>query len=150
VSDCISNAPEGWIDQWRHNELWAYDTCELAWSVVPADERREFDPYAYRLYPVRFVHGQQEQFDLPPLAVEPLSNSFVRLGYDAVSRSVGSTFECSPLSCNYIAREVQVSRYCLVDSESEALRLGREFSLSEPEPGPYHVLEVWRQRDGTT
>ena len=33
VSTCVSDGPEGWIDQWRHNDMWVYDTPESAWSV---------------------------------------------------------------------------------------------------------------------
>ncbi|MEO8427798.1 MAG: hypothetical protein ABI651_11875 [Verrucomicrobiota bacterium] len=144
VSDCISKGPDGWVNHWRHNDMSVYDTPASAWSVVPENARQEFDLYAYCLFSTRFVEGKQEPFEIPPLNVEPLPRSFVRLGYDAVSRSCGSNFECSPLSCNYLAGRVIVSRYCLVDTESEAVELAREFSLGGCEAGPYHVVEVWR------
>ena len=148
VSDCISKAPVGWIDQWRHNECWAFDTQELAWSVVAADARSEFELYAYKMFPVRFDRGQKVAIDFPTLDVEPLASSFERLSYDAVSRSCDSTFECSPLSCNGMAKEFAVNRYCLIDTETEGFRIAREFSVSVPEPGPYYLLEVWREKTG--
>ena len=106
VSTCVSNAPDGWIDQWRHNEMWAFDTPELALSVVPEAARGEFELYAYQMFPVQFDEGQQHPFEIPPLRVAPLLPSFVRLGFDVVSRSCGSSFECSPLSCNHMAEHV--------------------------------------------
>ena len=145
VSTCVSGAPDGWIDQWRHNEMWAYDTPELAWSVVPEAARSEFDLYAYLMFPVQFDEGQQP-FEIPPLTVAPLPSSFERLGIDVVSRSCGSSFECSPLSCNHMAEHVAVSRYCLVDEPDVAFGLAADFEAGGCEPGPYYVVEVWRQR----
>jgi hypothetical protein len=145
VSSCISTVPDDGIDQWRHNELWVYDTEEIAWNVVPPEARHQFDLYAYFMFPVRFDGGREEPYELPPLNVQPLPSSFVRLGYDAVSRSTGNNFECSPLSCNYMAEHVPVNRYCLVDTEQEAFELAREFSAGNCEPGPYYVVEVWKR-----
>jgi hypothetical protein len=87
VSTCVSEDPDGWIDRWLHNEMWAYDSPELAWSVVSETARGEFDLYAYQMFPVEFVEGEQRPFAIPPLHVQPLPGSFERLGYDAVSRS---------------------------------------------------------------
>jgi hypothetical protein len=145
VSTCVSEGPDGWIDQWRHNEMWVYDTPELALSVVPDAARGEFDLYAYQMFPVQFTDGPQEAFEIPQLHVEPLPSSFERLGFDIVSRSYGNTFECSPLSCNHMAEQVAVSRYCLVDDADSAFRLAAEFEAGGCEPGPYFVVEVWRQ-----
>lgn len=146
VSTCISNAPVGWIDQWRHNEMWVFDTPELAWSIVPETARREFDLYAYEMFPVVFTDGQQQTFQIPEIHVQPLPSSFERLGYDVVSRSCGTSFECSPLSCNNMAEHVAVTRQCLVADEETAFRLAREFEAGGCEPGPYYVIEVWREK----
>lgn len=146
VSTCVSDGPDGWIDHWRHNDMWVYDTPELAWSVVPESARGEFDLYAYQMYPVQFTEGQQKPFEFPALHVMPLPLSFERLGFDVVSRSCGSSFECSPLSCNRMAEHVAVTRQCLVEDLDVAFRLAAEFEAGGCEPGPYCVLEVWRQR----
>ncbi len=146
VSTCVSGAPDGWIDQWRHNEMWVYDTPELAWSVVPEIGRGVFDLYAYQMFPVQFAKGQQQPFEIPSLQVAPLPSSFERLGFDIVSRSHGNTFECSPLSCNHMAEHIAVSRHCLVDDVDVAFRLAAKFEAGSCEPGPYYVVEVWRQR----
>jgi hypothetical protein len=69
-----------------------------------------------------------------------------------VSRSCGSSFECSPLSCNGAAERVEVNEYCLVDDPAEAFRLAALFSRLEEgyEPGPYFVVEVWRREGGAS
>ena len=69
------------------------------------------------------------------------------LGYDVVEVSVASPspprlpgFGHSPLSCNLLAREVPVNRYCLVDNREDALRLAERFNREPPEPGTYFAL----------
>ncbi len=146
VSECVSPGPEGWIDRWAHNAMWAFDDEQAAWDVVPGGpSNADFQMFAYLLFPVEFDKGQQKAFAIPPLAVQPLHARYRRLGYDVVSRSMGSSFECSPLSCNYAARQVKVNEYCLLDDAAEAFRLAVLFSREEgAEPGPYFVVEVWR------
>ena len=80
------------------------------------------------------------------------SSGYRRLGYDVVSRSCGSSFECSPLSCNGAAERVEVNEYCLVDDPAEPFRLAALFSRLEEgyEPGPYFVVEVWRREGGAS
>jgi hypothetical protein len=125
-----------------------YDRVELAWSVVPADARGDYELFAYRLYLVQFEEGLEEPIlEWWDLDVEPMGSSFVRLGWDAVQGGNNSSFGCSPLSCNYEAGQrgmPPVNHYCLVDTEEVAIELARSFSISKPEPGPYCVVEVWR------
>jgi hypothetical protein len=144
ASCCISQGPDDWVTKWLHNEMWVYDTSETAWSVVPDSLRPTFDLYAYKLFPVLIEGGQQKPLALPKINAQPLSTSFMRLGYDAVSRSSGTAFECSPLSCNLMAKEIQINRYCLLDEPETAFRKALEFEQSGCEPGPYLVVEVWR------
>ncbi|MBI3415804.1 MAG: hypothetical protein HY043_10900 [Verrucomicrobia bacterium] len=144
VSNCVSEDPDGWRDEWRHNEMWVYDTPELALSIIPETVRSEFELYAYKMFPVVFIDGQQQPFEIPNLHVQPLPGYFERLGVDIVSRSAGSSFECSPLSCNHMAEQVEVTRQCLLEDVDVAFRLAAEFEAGGCEPGPYHVMEVWR------
>lgn len=74
------------------------------------------------------------------------TQSFEALGCDVVSRSTGSFFECSPLSCNRLATDRPVNTYCLLDRLEDALGLARRCEPAGCEPGPYHVLRVWRER----
>ena len=141
VSTCLNAPPAGWIHRWLHNELGFFNTRADARAVGPG-----LALFAYRLWPFRFAEGRLEALAVPHLAVEPLSADFVSLGFDAVSKSASSFFECSPLSCNTMAAEIPVNRFCLVDSRPEAAALAERFSRGNQEPGPYHVLEVLRER----
>jgi hypothetical protein len=145
VSTCISPAPDGWIDHWRHNEKWFYDNQELARDIVPDGEKAAFEMYAYKLYAVQFDEGRELALVIPKLDIEPWGNSFERLGVDVVSKSVAATFECSPLSCNGMAEHIAANRYCLFDGADEAFRHAAKFEAEGCEPGPYFIVEVWRE-----
>ena len=146
VSECIATGPEGWISRWAHNELWMYDSEQLAESVIPAAaEADAFRLYAYRLLPVLFRAGAQEPLEVPRLTPHPLPATFASLGFDVVSRSVGTAFECSPLSCNGMATQFEVNEHCLVPTPEGAVEFARWCADEEPEPGPYVVVEVLRR-----
>jgi hypothetical protein len=144
VSQCINSGPDGWIDKWLHNELGFFNTRSDAVAVTMGDAG-SFEIFAYRLLPLRFNEGKAEAVTIPQLQVESLPPNFVTLGFDAVSKSVSSFFECSPLSCNNMAAELPVNRFCLLETLEEAVALAERCSSGEGEPGPYYVLEVLRE-----
>ena len=151
VSECISKSPPDWVDCWLHNtDTWLFDSPGAAWWVVPEVERERYRLYAYRLGPTLFHEsGKETEHPLPEIKAVPIPASFVRIGYDAVVRHLDDThigsFGCSPLSCNYMAEEYPVNRYCLVDDLDTALAMARDFASGNCEPGPYCVVEVWAQ-----
>ena len=144
------------MDTWVHNtETWLFDTPEAAWSVVPAAQQERYRLYAYRLLPVLFHEsGEETEHPLPELTAVPTPDGFSCLGYDAVVRDPGGRpsggwpmvprFGCSPLSCNGMAAEYPVNRYCLVDELDIAIPMARDFATGNCEPGAYCVVEVWR------
>jgi hypothetical protein len=155
VSDCVSSAPDGRIERWTHNDFGLYNTEQLAWETVAKTERDEYTLFAYRMFPARFDQTGAHPFDpgsdlkpsqpgLEELPDEGALSAYEKLGCDIVSRS-SYFFECSPLSCNSKANEHAVNPFCLVDELQRAVDLGREFAATEPEPGPYFVIEVLRK-----
>ncbi len=146
VSDCMSSAPDGWIDAWKHNDHGFYDTEDAAGSVVPADAATAYDFYAYELVPVE--HDDELQLIAVTPAPGGVPADYEFFGYDVVSRSMSSFFECSPLSCNFGARTFRVNRYCLVDTLEEAYATLSGIGAADGgyEPGPYSLLTVHRKR----
>ena len=142
VSHCIAEVPPDWIDHWTHNDLGFFDTQDAAKQVAGDGN---FEVFGYRVYPIRISGTAVEDFDVPVSPTENLTG-FVRLGIDIVSRSVGPLFECSPLSCNAGANEFEVNGFCLIDDFVDAVDIAVRLEKGSYEPGPYHLVEVWRAR----
>ncbi len=155
---CKINPRFDWINAWRHNAEWVYNTPELAWSVVPDSVRSDCQMFGYRVFPIRYRNGIPEHYRLPEQSEEevmgfapvPMGASFERLGFDLIPRSCENAFECSPLACCNLAAEVPANRHCLLTTAEEAFALAPTLEVpGQPmrgEPGPYHIVEVWRQR----
>ena len=150
VSNCVARGPDAPTGNMPFNEFGGYESPAAAWQAVARELRSHFTLLAYRVGSHWFREGQVEQLELPALDVMPLAENFDRLGYDAVELTWGSCLGCSPLSCNGQTGAAVVNRYCLVDTEQEGVELARAFSSSKPEPGPYCLAEVWRDRTGAS
>lgn len=144
VSNCISDGPEDWLDSWRHNELGWFNSIGDSLNVVPREGYESFRLFAYRIAP-QFHRDGGRLATVPPRDVHPeaIPPDFIVRGFDAVSRSADDTlFEHSPLSCNHVAAELGANECCLFSSLDAALAGADLFSLDEPEPGDYYVIQV--------
>jgi hypothetical protein len=72
ISCCVSDAPEGWIDQWKHNEMWVFDSIEKAWSVVSEDQKRDFEIFAYWVFPEIVEVSKPEVLESKPFIIPNL------------------------------------------------------------------------------
>jgi hypothetical protein len=150
VSDCMSKAPEGWIDQWKHNAWGLYDTEDLAWGII-SDDPTSYDMYAYKLFPFMFDGSAGSAVSLDRTATARLAD-YEFLGYDPVSRETCvMEFGHSPLSCNRGFEQYRVNRFCLLDQLQESWRITAEIAraakeIGSWEPGPYYLCEVYRKR----
>lgn len=151
VSHC--SVPGGFDElfDWRDNGMRVYDTPALAWSIMQIELRPQCDLFAYWTFALRFVRGTIESFPVKEVSPIPMDGTFIRLGYDLVSWEPGfAFFGHSPLSCNGLADEVPVNRYYLLDTAAEAFALAPTLEVpgqpTRGEPGPYFIVEVWRQR----
>ena len=151
VSRCFSEAPEGWLERWAHNSYGWFNSIKDAWEAVPEGRRGAFRLFAYRIAALRFRGGVAERTTVPQdVHPDPIPPSFVSLGYDAVSKFMDSVieFECSPLSCNAMAPEFAVNEFCLLATEEAAMAAAKRFSVEQPEPGDYYVVEVLQPSRG--
>lgn len=149
LSHCVSKPPEGWVERWQHNDVGLYDSDSAARSVCPEGTR--FDLYAYAAIPLLFNHEGTDTLDLD-VTCEPISEKYRMLGYDVVCWESPllhgkclPSFGCSPLSCNGMANHISVNQRCLVDKLELAIRLPRFFWRRKCEPGPYVIVQVWRE-----
>jgi hypothetical protein len=144
VSNCIAKRPDGWIDLWKHNDWWVYDSPELAREVARDLGVGDWPIVAYRVLPIRFEESGERTIEVESTAA-PMPGYFQRLGWDVASKSYSPDFECSPLSCNRRAVQIPVNALCLIETKEEAVEVARLFAREQPEPGAYFVVEVWRE-----
>jgi hypothetical protein len=155
VSGCLSSRAPNWIDRWDFNRSTCWNDEDSALASVPAANLPRFRLFCYRLLPVLFgVSGDPVAVsidDLFPdgladLPSEPDLSKYRSLGYDIVEASPPKSsilgFGCSPLSCNGMAEEIAVNRYCLLDDLDNAFAIAKRFGAEQPEPGPYVIIEV--------
>ena len=145
VSHHISLAPDGWIGAWRHNELGLFNRIADAQNVIPPADAARYRLFAYRILLQVFVAGEARAWSVPAdVQPEPGLEGFVSHGFDAVSRWSADVlgFDCSPLSCNGLAAEMETTDGCLFPTLEAAIAGARQFAREQPEPGSYHVLEV--------
>ena len=153
VSHHISKAPEGWIDHWLHNAFGWFNRQADARAVVPAGQGAAHRIFAYRIFPALFRHGSRHELVLPAdVRPEPIPDTFQSLGFDCVNMRPGAgfLFGCSPLSCNVMAAECAANAHCLFASLEDAVAGAGRFSIEQPEPGDYYVIEVLEQGGAPT
>jgi hypothetical protein len=77
------------------------------------------------------------------LVILPEPGAKVLEGYDVVTFSAGTNPECSPLSCNGLAAEVETNQHCLLTSLEQARDLLEQGQFKDSEPGPYRIFAVY-------
>jgi hypothetical protein len=147
VSACLSEDFCDWIDAWLHNGHWLFDSQTLIQTIASAKglDLSEATWFYYEAFEEQFDPERGWHAINPdpsfPVAVERLEGLSLA-GYDVATYSYGNVAECSPLSCNALADEIDVNEFCLIptfEEAFEAVAAGR-FNLSEP--GPYRILAV--------
>ncbi|MGI5864755.1 MAG: hypothetical protein ACOX6T_22275 [Myxococcales bacterium] len=133
VSDCLARPPPDWIERWDFNRACCYATVEAAWETVPDDDRADYRVFALWLVSAttdesgEWVYPRPDDWfpaDQPELPRGVGPTDLPRLGFGVVSlhRKIMG-WGHSPLSCNLMAREGPVNRYCLIDTLEEAAGL---------------------------
>ena len=155
VSECIAHRPDEWVHRWDFNRAFCYNTERQALDTIPNGSRDQFELFAYRIIPIQFsIGGKAREVKLGDVYLpglievetEPALTGFEIAGYDIVNIEAGHLgFGCSPLSCNGCAAEHAVNSHCLIDELDRAAEIARIFADSEPEPGPYYLVEILRK-----
>lgn len=153
VSDCMSKDFADYISFWKHNKYWFFNRPEDMDSIINDQKiTGEFELLFYELYEKEFDEKEQvwqefqgeESFGYD--VKSPSHKDF--LGFDIVSYSMGTSPECSALSCNLLCREVDVNEYCLLNDFDYALELTGTLNDKKAEPGPYRIIGVHRVLTG--
>ena len=151
VSACISGDFADYISYWRHNGYWLFDSPSIIREIAEQNglSLTECTLFYYEVYELQFndKNSAWERFDPEPsfpLEVEPPQNPMLE-GYDVVSCSGGTNPECSPLSCNGLAKEIATNSHCLLESLEVAKQLLEQGRLVNCEPGPYRVFSIYKE-----
>lgn len=148
VSSCISEDFDDWINYWKHNGYWFFDSPDIIRGIAAEEGIRlnEMKLFFYRGY-----EKQWDDQDLEWIAYEPEPSFGLDVqepaklhveGYDVVSYSCQTSAECSPLSCNHMAREIEVNPHCLFATFAMARKTVEANTFKDSEPGPLRIIEV--------
>jgi hypothetical protein len=158
VSSCVSTNFADYINYWRHNGYWLFDTPQVVSELANQNsiDLKGTQLFFYEVYEREFNAGIGQWVDFEP---EPSFKTEVLLpaaklleGYDVVTFYARTSPECSPLSCNSLATEVETNRHCLLRSLERAMELLEEGKFQNTEPGPYRIFAVysveWPEQNG--
>ena len=149
VSGCVSKDFADYISYWKHNGYWFFDSPEI---ILQLGQQNSIDLAGTRLF---FYEVHELEFDdvenrWTPFKPEPSFPTHVVVpiekvleGYDVVSFSGSTSVECSPLSCNSLATEVETNQHCLLASFERAQKFLEEGKFKNTEPGPYRIFGVY-------
>lgn len=149
VSGCISENFGDYINCWKHNGYWLFDSPEIIKDVA-----RELQvdltvttTFYYEAYEFQY-HLDERQWEeyapeksFPTNVIIPVNKDLE--GYDLVSFSQGNSPECSYLSCNHLTSQIPVNQHCLLDRFEDAKALLNNPILSGCEPGPCRIFAVY-------
>lgn len=149
VSNCVSNDFADYINYWKHNGYWLFDSPEVIREAAKENSLVLTNAGLF-YYEVHDQEYDEDEKSWKPFAPEPsFKTEIIRPssktleGYDVVTFHVHTSPECSPLSCNSLASEVDTNRHCLLPSFEKAKELLEEGKFKNSEPGPYRIFAVY-------
>jgi hypothetical protein len=161
ISGCMSKDFTDYINYRKHNGYWPFDSLKVIKELAEDHSldlaRTKF--FYYEVYELEFDEDKNEWRTFGP-EVSSITNVAVPKekhleGFDVVTFSGRTSPECSPLSCNSLAREIEVNRHSLLISLEEAKQSLESGKFKNSEPGPYRIFAVYslekslpRRRDG--
>jgi len=148
VSGCTSGEFMAYIEFWRHNGFWLFDSPEII-QALGRENNVNMDGLTYFYYEVYEKEFDEEPKEWMPFGSAPFPTNVMPPvkkelhGFDVVTFSQRTNPECSPLSCNHLASEIPTNTHCLLESFEEAkqnLELGK---FDHSEPGPFRIFAVY-------
>lgn len=148
LSHCMAKDFARYIDYWQHNGHWLFDSPEKIQNLATEQkiDLNGFRYFYYEIYSLQYKEDPKnwsayKHDDFPTQVVVPKEKAW--RGFDVVNYYCRSTPECSPLSCNNLAADLPVNRYCLLDSLQQAKKLLETGTFDNSEPGPFRMVAVW-------
>ena len=149
VSNCVSEDFADYIKYWKHNGFWLFDAPEII-KQVATENSLDLTSAALFYYEVHELEFDEHGKSWRPFAPEPSFTTQIiepiikdLEGYDIVTFHAHTNPECSPLSCNSLASEVETNTHCLLSSFQQAKKLLEQGKFRNTEPGPYRIFAVY-------
>jgi hypothetical protein len=146
VSGCMSKDFADYVDHWKHNGHWLFNSPEDI-KEVAKEESVDLDGtslFYYEVYEYEFDgkewHPYSPERSFPTDVLAPREKRLA--GFDVVTFWAKALPECSPLSCNSLAEELRTNTHCLFDSFCEAESHLNAGAFQNSEPGPYRIFAV--------
>jgi GH35 family endo-1,4-beta-xylanase len=149
VSGCISKDFADYIKFWKHNGYWFFDSPEI---IVQVARKHSIDlvgttMFYYEVYEQEFDDGKGQWCpygrDRSFITNICLPEKKTLAGFDVVNSVTRNSPNCSPLSCNSLANEIQTNSHCLLTDFETAKRLVETERFNNSEPGPYRIYAVY-------
>jgi hypothetical protein len=148
VSGCMSENFTDYISYWKHNGYWLFNSVKVITSLAMEHslDLAGCQFFFYEIHELQFDEKAKQWQSFTPdiafvTAVIPPAKAQLE-GYDIVTFSSQSSPECSPLSCNNLAKTIPVNCHCLLESFEEAKRLIEIGAFQNSEPGPCRIFAV--------
>jgi hypothetical protein len=149
LSADVSENFADYIKFWRHNGYWLFDSPDiiLALASEHSISVEGLKLFYYEAYELQYDDKSAEWIPYEPeeTFVTDVQTPSARTleGFDVVTFSVGSSPECSPLSCNSLAARISTNSHCLLPSHEAAVRALETGCFGNSEPGPFRIIAVY-------
>jgi len=149
VSNCISKNFAEYINFWKHNGYWLFNSSQLI-EIVAKENALDLAGtkiFYYEVFELQFNAKETEWEPFNPeqsfetKVVVPKSRKLE--GYDVVTFSVGTAPECSPLSCCNLASTIKTNQHCLTVNFEVTKKYVEEGHFNNSEPGPFRIFSVY-------
>jgi len=149
VSNCISDDFADYINFWKHNGYWLFDSPEAIREVA---EEHSLDLAGAKLFFYEVFELEYDESEKAWKSFYPESSFQTQVsqpdvktleGYDVVTFYGHTSPECSPLSCNALASEFETNEHCLLPSLETAKELLEAGGFAHSEPGPYRIFAIY-------
>lgn len=149
VSGDVNDDFADYVNAWKHNGYWLFDSPEIIREVASemSISLKGAKLFYYEAHEMEFNEKLRNWSEFAPEAgmqtdiVVPAEKRLE--GFDLVTFWARNSPECSPLSCNGLAREIRTNSHCLIETFAEAKAALESGKCANAEPGPYRIFAVY-------
>ena len=147
VSGCVNEDFADYIEYWKHNGHWVFDSPEIILNVARENsiQLEGTTLFYYEVHDMQFDGKAWSPYAVEPSLLTKVIPSQEKLleGFDVVTFYAKNAPECSPLSCNGLAKKIRTNKHCLLESFAEAHDHLEGGAFTNAEPGPYRIFAVY-------